>query len=135
MERPVPGVRRGALAAREIVLWTGMKAPENLLANLPAFTQGESCETLLERTGVRIERIVSRQAASPEGFWYDQEGDEWVLVVKGEARLHLYPEERVHLKAGDHVLLPARCRHRVEWTSEETIWLAVHLLARSGPSS
>ena len=34
----------------------------------------------------KIERIVSRGHASPEDFWYDQEENEWVMVVKGTAR-------------------------------------------------
>lgn len=43
------------------------------------------------------------------------------LAVEGEG-------ERV-LAPGDHLLLPAHCRHRVAWTDTEkpTIWLAVHI--------
>ncbi len=105
-----------------------MMAPRNLFRDPPSRGEcgSEVCETLLETEGVKIERIVSHSAASPEGFWYDQAQDEWVLVVKGEATLVIFPEERVSLKTGDHVLLPAHCRHRVEWTSGETIWVAVH---------
>jgi cupin 2 domain-containing protein len=106
-----------------------VSAPRNLFTELPAIAAGETeaCETLFEADCVKIERIVSCAAASPEGFWYDQPQDEWVLVVKGEATLLVHPDERVSLKTGDHVLLPAHCRHRVEWTSAETVWVAVHV--------
>jgi cupin 2 domain-containing protein len=108
-----------------------MQQPGNLFDNLPALTSAEACETLLQTDAVKIERIVSHSAASPEGFWYDQEEDEWVLVIKGEARLLIHPDEQVSMKAGDYLLLPAHCRHRVEWTSEETIWVAVHIPAQA----
>ena len=106
-----------------------MHQPESLFDKLPAPTSGEACETLWHTDAVKIERIVSHDAASPEGFWYDQQQDEWVLVVKGEAVLLIHPDERISMKAGDHLLLPAHCRHRVEWTSGETIWVAVHVAA------
>ncbi|HSI65405.1 MAG TPA: cupin domain-containing protein [Candidatus Saccharimonadia bacterium] len=100
----------------------------HLFADLPAASpSGEVFETLLEKGGVKIERIVSHSAASPEGFWYDQEQDEWVLVVKGAATLCFEPDERIELKAGDHVVIPRHVKHRVAWTSEETIWVAVHV--------
>jgi cupin 2 domain-containing protein len=114
------------------MLWALMPVPRNLFTELPSIASGEACDTLLETEGVKIERIVSHSAASPEGFWYDQPQDEWVLVVKGEARLLIHPDERVSLETGDHVLLPAHCRHRVEWTSGETVWLAVHVGRRHG---
>jgi cupin 2 domain-containing protein len=114
------------------MLWALMPAARNLFTELPSIASGasEACDTLLETEGVKIERIVSHCAASPEGFWYDQPQDEWVLVAKGEATLLIFPEERISLKTGDHVLLPAHCRHRVERTSEETVWVAVHVRRR-----
>ncbi|MGJ0191425.1 cupin domain-containing protein [Pantoea sp. RRHST58] len=89
----------------------------------------ETFEALLRRPGLCIERIVSTGQASPPGFWYSQPQGEWVLVVQGAAGLQLEDEaqERV-LRAGDFINLPARTRHRVNWTSsdEPTLWLAVH---------
>jgi cupin 2 domain-containing protein len=77
---------------------------------------------------VKIERIVSHAAVSPEGFWYDQEQDEWVVVLEGEATLRLLePDEIVELKKGDHLFIPRHRKHRVERTSSRTIWLAVHV--------
>jgi len=34
-----------------------------------------------------MEEIISRGAASPGDFWYDQERDEWVMLARGEAVL------------------------------------------------
>ena len=90
---------------------------------------GELTETLHRRPGLRIERIVSTGQATPEGQWYDQEEDEWVLLVAGAARLLVEGEAREReLVAGDWLLLPAHCRHRVTWTQSDppTVWLAIH---------
>ena len=75
---------------------------------------------------VRIERIVSHGHASPNGFWYDQDENEWVIVLKGAARLRI-GDQTVELNPGDFVTIPAHKKHRVEWTTpdEPTIWLAV----------
>jgi cupin 2 domain-containing protein len=102
----------------------------NLRRNVPARPlPDEVVELLLEREGLRIERIVSTGQTTPEGQWYDQETDEWVLVVAGAARLRIEDEnEDRELGEGDWILLPAHCRHRVTWTRAEppTVWLAVH---------
>jgi cupin 2 domain-containing protein len=102
----------------------------NLFAELAAAAlQDEQFSTLLERPELRIERIVSTGQASPPDFWYDQPGGEWVLVVKGEAKLRFADEaEARHLKAGDFVEITPRRQHRVDWTlaDQVTIWLAIH---------
>ena len=114
--------------------------PSNLYANLPQRQAEESFEMILKRPQVRIERIVSRGHASPEDFWYDQEWDEWVALLKGRAALVFETRDQpVELGPGDHLLIPAHARHRVAWTDakEETIWLAVHLaggIGKNGPS-
>jgi cupin 2 domain-containing protein len=93
----------------------------------------EKVETLYQRPGLRIERIVSTGQVSPDGHWYDQDSDEWVLVVKGSARLRIEGEAQDReLGEGDYVFLPAHCRHRVAWTRREppTVWLAIHLFTK-----
>jgi cupin 2 domain-containing protein len=100
---------------------------ENLLEALPLPANREHIRCLLESGNVRIEHIISHGQPSPEGFWYDQPNDEWVLLLKGSATLLLAPEERVELKSGDSLLIPAHLRHRVDRTSQDAIWLAVHL--------
>jgi cupin 2 domain-containing protein len=102
----------------------------NLLQELPGRPLAEEVVALLvARPGTRIERIVSTGQATPEGAWYDQEGDEFVLLVEGAARLRIEgeSEDRV-LGAGDWIVLPAHCRHRVTWTRDDppTVWLAIH---------
>jgi cupin 2 domain-containing protein len=88
----------------------------------------EFVETIVRSGGVRIERIVSRGHKSPDDFWYDQDENEWVVVLSGRARLVMEGEDAaIELAPGDWIDIPARKKHRVEWTdpNEETVWLAV----------
>ncbi len=101
----------------------------NLHRGLPADPEKEVEEALLSRPGLRIGRIVSAGQSSPPGFWYDQAEDEFVLLVAGEAGLHLEGErEPRRLGPGDWVHLPAHRRHRVAWTRAEppTLWFVIH---------
>ena len=100
----------------------------SIFADLPSDLPEELIETLAENNHVRIERIVSTGHASPDGCWYDQEEHEWVVVLKGEAKLLFKDgDEPIHMKPGDYVNIGAGRKHRVEWTSpdEPTVWLAV----------
>jgi len=99
----------------------------NLFADLPARLPDELFATLLDAANVRIERIVSHGHSSPPDFWYDQGQHEWVVVLKGAARLR-FEDEVVEMTPGSFVNIPAHTKHRVEWTTpdEPTIWLAVH---------
>jgi len=78
--------------------------------------------------GSRIERIVSRGHCSPPGFWYDQDHDEWCMVLQGEGVLGFEDGSAVRLVAGETAFLPAYKKHRVVSTSVDPacIWLAVH---------
>lgn len=98
----------------------------NLFNDLPENLPDELLTTLLKAANIRIERIVSHGHTSPEGFWYDQDEHEWVIVLQGAARLR-FEDSIVELKPGDFVNISAHKRHRVEWTTpdEPTIWLAV----------
>lgn len=105
----------------------------NLLDPLPDASDAERIEALLAADGVRLERIVSLGQVSPEGFWYDQADAEWVMLLKGRARLAIAGEaEERTLSAGDALFLPAHCKHRVTWTDpgEPAVWLALHVAAR-----
>jgi len=102
----------------------------NLFAGVPPALAAERFDVLVERPGLRIERIVSTAHATPPGQWYDQDRDEWVVVLRGGAELRFEDQDAVvTLQPGDWVLIPAHRRHRVEWTDprEPTVWLAVHL--------
>ncbi len=88
----------------------------NLFANIPANLPQELIETILSKPNVRIERIVSQGQSSPEGFWYDQEQSEFVVLLQGAARLR-FEDGEVEMKPGSFIDIPAHKRHRVEWTS------------------
>jgi cupin 2 domain-containing protein len=105
-----------------------MRSPENIFADVPTSLPDELVQTLLTASALRIERIVSLGHASPEGFWYDQDAPEWVMVVSGAARLGFEGEAPVEMTAGSFINIPAHKRHRVEWTdpSSPTIWFAIH---------
>lgn len=90
--------------------------PANLFADLPPDLPDELFTILLDANGVRIERIVSHGHASPKGFWYDQEQHEWVVVLKGAARLQ-FEDRTIEMELGDFVNIPAHTKHRVEWTT------------------
>lgn len=101
---------------------------KNIFSSLPEDPSLEVFETLLSNSKIKLERIVSNGHSSPENFWYDQEENEWVLVLKGSAGIKFIDsKDEIILKAGDFLDMPAHIKHRVEWTSpnEETIWLAV----------
>lgn len=92
----------------------------------------EQLTELLAAPGLRIERIVSTGQATPDGEWLDQPQAEWVILLRGAARLRFAVEAKPRLlKPGDYASIPAHCRHRVEWTTprEPTVWLAVHYAA------
>lgn len=97
----------------------------NLLQNIPT-SDDEIFETILQNKSVKIERIISSGQTTPENFWYDQEEDEFVLVVQGEAKI-AFEDREIVLKVGDYVNIPAHTKHKVTYTSkdEETIWLAI----------
>lgn len=102
----------------------------NILNNLPKIVPDEIFETLFSKGQVKIERIISQGQKSLENKWYDQEHDEWVIVLEGHAKLQIEGETALtELKSGDYLLIPAHVKHRVHWTdpSIKTIWLAVHI--------
>jgi cupin 2 domain-containing protein len=101
----------------------------NLFENLPHQAEEELFTELISRSGVRIERIVSTGQSTPEDQPYNQESDEWVILLTGSAGLWIEGEGERDLRPGDYVLITARQPHRVTWTAkgEPTVWLAVHL--------
>ncbi len=101
----------------------------SIFADIPKQLPEELCQTLLTKPNVRIERIVSKGHRSAEDFWYDQAQDEWVILLQGRARLSFIDTPSIELNAGNYLLIPAHCRHRVDWTAPdmETVWLAIHI--------
>lgn len=88
----------------------------------------ELFDELASGMGCRVERIVSTGQVTPAGQWYDQDDDEWVALLQGEARLLWENGSESALLPGDWLLIPAHVRHRVVHTSAEPpcVWLAVH---------
>jgi len=102
---------------------------DNLKDNLPDHLKNELFDTLLQTHDFRLERIVSRGHCSPPGFWYDQDENEWVILLKGSAGLRFEDQEGIVVfNPGDYLHIDRHRRHRVEWTDpqQETVWLAVH---------
>ncbi len=100
---------------------------KNLFQSIPTDLSEEVFETLALGSQVKIERIISKGHSTPENDWYDQEQDEWVMVLQGHGILEFENGVDKAMKAGDAMNIPAHTRHRVKWTvpNEETIWLAV----------
>ena len=101
----------------------------NIFAAVPSQLPEELTEALLGTPHVRIERIISRGHRSPADCWYDQEQNEWVLLLKGGAGLAFKNATgTTELKPGDYINIPAHVRHRVAWTAEkeDTVWLAIY---------
>lgn len=101
---------------------------QNLFESIPENIDEEVFDIIVQGKDVRVERIVSKGHSSPDTGWYDQDQNEWVIVLKGAAILAFERGDEVTLKPGDHVDIPAHEKHRVKWTAldQETIWLAVH---------
>jgi len=100
----------------------------NIFLDIPTNVGEEIFQDIISKDNIKIERIISRGHKTKEDEWYNQDFDEWVMVVKGEATLSYVDAEDVRLGEGDYINIPAHTKHRVSWTKEdvETIWLAVH---------
>ena len=99
----------------------------NLLSELPDDIPEELFQTLVKTDHVKIERILSHGQSSPDDFWYDQDKNEWVLLLEGHACIRFEDDRRIELHRGDYVNIPAHVKHRVEYTHEEqpTVWLVI----------
>jgi cupin 2 domain-containing protein len=101
----------------------------NIFASIAKRAPEEETTALLTTPHIRVESIVSHGHTTPEGFWYDQDWAEWVVVLRGSAELLFEHESAPRvLKTGDYVEIPPHARHRVTATDpqEPTVWLAVH---------
>ena len=102
---------------------------KNIFEDIPVNMTEELVEIISETDSIKIERIVSRAHSSPPDFWYDQEKNEYVILLKGKAGLAFENRDDVIVMGpGDYLEIPAHVRHRVEWTDpeEDTIWLAIY---------
>jgi len=89
----------------------------------------EIFEVLLATKYFKIERIISQGQYTPDGVWLEQDMHEWVILVKGAAKLSFKDSsEVIEMNPGDYILIPANTKHRVEWTDPNmtSYWLAIH---------
>jgi len=96
--------------------------------NLPTqLLREELFESLFNNEKILIERVVSTGQITPENEWYDQERDEWLILLQGDAELSYEDASRIKLRRGDYLFIPAHQKHRVEYTSSEPpcIWLTI----------
>jgi len=99
---------------------------QSLFSEVTLASNEEVFTTLFEKPGLKIESIASYSQVSPDGFWFDQPHDEWVVLVRGSATLEIAAQTPLTLRPGDHVILPSHTRHRVLHTSPDALWIAVH---------
>jgi cupin 2 domain-containing protein len=103
--------------------------PDNLFSNIPDSITEEIFETLIKTDHFKLGRIISSGQTTPPGEWYDQDEDEWVILLSGRAGLLFEDDKEICvMNPGDYVHIPAHTRHRVEWTdaNQKTVWLALH---------
>lgn len=100
----------------------------NIFESIPDNLNEEIFENLVQSKDIKIERIISKGHTSPESGWHDQEQNEWVIILKGEAIISFEAEKEIILGAGNYINIPAHTKHKVSWTNPktETIWLAIH---------
>ncbi len=83
----------------------------------------EVFQTLHTAGGATVERIVSNGQVTA---WFEQEHDEWVVLLRGKATLEYADGSRDTLSEGHSMTIPAGRRHRVIQSAPATIWVAVH---------
>jgi cupin 2 domain-containing protein len=82
----------------------------------------EQFATLHQKHGIKIEAI--RSHLLHPGEVYDQDEDEWVVLIRGNAQL-LIQQKVLNLREGDSVFLPKHTPHQVLSTSGDALWLGV----------
>lgn len=99
----------------------------NIFDSLPKDLSVEVSEEIIHALTIRIERIVSKGHSSPDKGWFDQDENEWVMVVEGKAILEFEDGSKRELSTGDYINIPAHVKHKVVQTdpNQITIWLAV----------
>ena len=85
---------------------------------------GENFTTLLEHKNIKINRIVS--SSDVKSIEYIQDEDEWLVLLEGEATLHIEGKEKI-LTKGETLFIPAKVPHKVLKTNDGTVWLTVHI--------
>jgi cupin 2 domain-containing protein len=109
-------------------LVSGFESPRSLLAGACPPPGEEHTEVLFQTPLWRLERMHSCAYSSPDGFWYEQAEEEWVLLLQGTAGLRFEDQPcDLQLKPGDSLAIRSGRRHRLTMTDPApgTIWLAL----------
>lgn len=96
----------------------------NILDNIDIPLQDENFKTLLEHKNIKIIRIVSSDNVEP--IEYIQDEDEWILLLEGKSTMILESKE-IKLSKGDTLFIPAQTKHKITYTKNGTVWLAIHI--------
>ncbi len=104
-----------------------MQELNNIFKNIPDKLNREFIEELLSTKNFKLERIVSDGQKSPADFWYDQDENEFVLLLSGSAKISFDNGKIFELNPGDYLIINAHQKHRVDWTStdQKTFWLTL----------
>lgn len=82
----------------------------------------EHFATLHQNNDIKIEAI--RSHLLQPGELYNQDQDEWVLLILGRAQLRV-DEKVINLEEGESIFLPKHTPHQVLSTSEDALWLGI----------
>ncbi|WP_373072237.1 cupin domain-containing protein [Sulfurimonas sp.] len=99
----------------------------SFLQDIPNSSKEEIFETIAKNESVRIERIISYGQVSPKDFWYDQDEDEFVIILDGNAEIEYDDGTKYKLSKGDSLYIDAHQKHKVVYTSNPAVWLAIFL--------
>jgi len=95
---------------------------QNLYLKEEPSENSELFSTLFQNGSLKIESI--RSWLKDPGEYYNQEQDEWVLLLSGEAKLEI-DNQTFDLQSGDYCFIPKHTSHRVLSTSKNALWLGV----------
>lgn len=96
--------------------------PDNLPKNFELF------QSVLSNENLSIERIISTGQKTPDNQWLEQDKNEWVILLQGEAEMQFENGANKILTAGNYIHIPKNTKHKVLRTTSDPpcIWLAVH---------
>ncbi len=101
---------------------------KNIFGNIPGKLSKELSNKILSKKDIKIVRIISKKHITPKGKWYNQSKNEFVLLLKGSAKLTFIKDNKtktLKMKKGDYINIPSHLKHRVDKTDKETVWLTI----------
>lgn len=102
-----------------------MKKGKNIFEDLQYSPREEKIDEIFQISNkkFRVERILSSSQISQD--WYDQEEEEYIILLEGKASILYETGEEVWLESGDSLFLPAHKKHKVSFTSDRCLWLCI----------